>query len=99
MDIELSDYQDLMLSQNEAYSKAAELLGIDEDEVAEYIERNHQWRRNDMEYQYMGYDCSDCYMGGDLKKGIIRGNYLILYATSPNYRRLSIWIKKRPGTI
>lgn len=94
MDIKLNDYEDLMLSQTEAYAKAAELLGINESEVTDYIISNCQWHQNDMEYQYMGYDCGDCYMGGDIKKGIIRGNYLVIYATSPNYKQLSVRIKK-----
>lgn len=94
MDIELNDYEDLMLSQSEAYAKAAELLGIKESEVTDYIINNHQWRRDDTEYQYMGYDCGDCYTGGDIKKGIIRGNYLVIYAISPNYKQLSVRIKK-----
>lgn len=98
MDIDLKDYENLMLPKKKAYLKAAELLGLHfdetssdfEDVVNDYIDRNYQWYRNDEEYQYMGYDCGGCYMGGDVKKGILCGDFMVIYAVCPNYRQLSV---------
>lgn len=92
MEIELNDYE--YVTQCNARAKAAELLGINENEVVDYIERNYQWCQNSMEYQYMGYDCGDCYMGGDIKMGIICGDYLVIYATCPTYKVVTIMKKK-----
>ena len=49
---------------------------------------------NDKEYKYMGYDCGDCYMGGDEKKGIVCGDRLVVYAVCPNYKSVHIYKRK-----
>lgn len=102
MKIDLENYEKLLLSKEEAYIKAAELLGLRPDmsdkdlvvAVNDYIVRNYTWYNYDIEYKYMGYDCGDCYMGGDVKKGIKCGDYLIIFTECPNYRHLSIWREK-----
>ena len=86
MDIDLKDYENLMLPKKEVYSKAAELLGLHFDETSSDFEDVV----NDEEYQYMGYDCGGCYMGGDVKKGILCGDFMVIYAVCPNYRQLSV---------
>ncbi len=42
----------------------------------------------------MGYDCGDCYMGGDEKKGIVCGDRLVVYAVCPNYKSVHIYKRK-----
>lgn len=102
MEIDLKNYENTMLPAADAYSKAAELLELDldpsnpdfRDRINDYIDRNYEWYKDDTEYRYMGWDCGDCYMGGDIKKGMVRGDYLLIYAQCPNYKTVSIYKKK-----
>lgn len=100
--IDLQEYELLSLKRDEAYAIAAELLGghFDlsttnfTDAINSYIDKHYEWYRNDEEYQYMGYDCGDCYMGGDVKKGIVCGEYLVVYASCPTYKLVHIYKRK-----
>lgn len=97
-EIDLQEYEIIVYSRGEAYAKAAELLGLSpgssEEAIEEYIDSHHEWYRNDKEYKYMGYDCGDCYMGGDEKKGIVCGDRLVVYAVCPNYKSVHIYKRK-----
>lgn len=102
-EIDLREYELLPLAREEAYARAAVLLGLRSDPsapgfadaVGDWIDSRCEWCRNDMEYRYMGYDCGDCYVGGDVKKGIVCGGYLVVHAACPNYRSVRIYRKKR----
>lgn len=106
MEIDLNDYEKVEIapSRDEVFAKTAELLGLGlaadlpaksvEDAVIDYIERNHTWYRYDIEYQYMGYDCGDCYTGGDIKKGIICGDFLVIYLWRPGNKTIRVMKKK-----
>lgn len=98
-EIDLQEYYEISLSsRDEAYAKAAELLGLSPDsteqEIQDYITSHYEWYRYDMEEKYMGYDCGDCYMGGDVKKGIVCGDYFVIYAACPNYKLMHIYKKR-----
>lgn len=98
-EIDLQDYEIILSSQEEACAKAIELLGLSPDSSAQvikdYINSHHEWYRDDEEYKYMGYDCGDCYMGGDVKKGIVCDDYLVVYAASPTYKLVHIYKKRQ----
>lgn len=97
--IDLQEYEIIGFPRREeAFAKAAELLGLSpdssEEAVKAYICSHYDWYRNDEEYRYMGYDCGDCYMGGDVKKGIDCGDYLVVYAACPTYKLVHIYKKR-----
>lgn len=98
-EINLQDYEIILMSQEEACAKAVELLGLDSassgQEVKDYIGSHHEWHSYDIEWKYMGYDCGDCYMGGYDYKGMVCGGFLVVYAWSPVYKLVQIYKKKQ----
>lgn len=97
-EIDWQEYEIIGYSREEAYAKAVELLELSPDSSEEavnaYIDSHHEWYRDDEKYRYIGYDCGDCYIGGDVKKGIVCGDCLVVYVACPNYKLVRIYKKR-----